>query len=696
MRRILLLAGCCLAAASGCSNDSGPRTVDDTALADLSESADWLAFGRTFHEQRHSPLTQISAANVGRLGVAWHMDLPDSRTLYGTPLVVDGVMYFEGSYNVLHAVDAATGELLWRYDPEVTRTAGDRLRVMWDGSRGVAFWKGKVYVATVDGRLIAVDAATGKPVWSTLTVDPTQPYYITGAPKAFRGLVVIGNGGTEDGAIRGYLGAYDAETGELVWRWYTVPGNPADGFENEAMERAAETWTGEWWKFGGGGTVWHAITYDPDFDQVIFGTGNGSPWNRKIRSPGGGDNLFLCSVVALDATTGEYKWHYQTAPGETWDYNSNMDIVLADLTIDGEPVKAALHAPKNGFFYVLDRRDGKLVSAEPFVKVTWATGIDPETGRPIEAEDARYEDGETVIWPSALGGHSWHAMSYNPETGLVYLPAMEFPGGFSDKGINLAAWKSPAWRFDAGVAPLTTDVPPELGSSSLKAWDPVAQRAVWEAPKPGLWNAGTLTTAGGLVFQGQADGRLVAHSAETGEVLWRYDLGLGITAPPITYSVDGKQHVALLVGWGGAGAAMLGSVAAQHGWSYRTQQRRLVVFMLDGEGTLPDVAPPTQIQVMAGGDFEVDAGLAKAGEVPYAELCWRCHGPAAVSGGTAPDLRASAVPLSTDGYLEVVLRGALQLRGMPGFPNLTEEEAVAIQHYIRSRAQAALAADPGT
>ncbi len=666
-----------------CSGEPSGRVVDDAALADLTEGHDWLAFGRTYHEQRHSPLSQVNDSNVSRLGVAWYMDLPNDRTLYGTPLVVDGVMYFEGSYNVLRAVDAATGKLLWEFDPEVTKHAGNRLRVMSGASRGVAFWKGKVYVATVDGRLIAVDAGTGKEVWSTMTVDPALPLYITGAPKAFRGLVVIGNGGTEDGPIRGYLDAYDAESGERVWRWYTVPGNPADGFENEAMKMAAATWTGEWWRFGGGGTVWHAITYDPDFDQLIFGTGNGAPWNRKIRSPGGGDNLFLCSVVALDATTGEYRWHYQTVPGETWDYNSNMDIVLADLTIDGRPVKAALHAPKNGFFYVLNRENGKLLSAEPFVKVTWATGID-STGRPIEVAGARYEDGDAVVSPSAVGGHSWHAMSYNPGTGLVYIPAMEFAGGYSDKTVDIKNWESPNWRFDAGVDPLITDVPPEAGTSSLKAWDPVAQRVVWEAPKPGLWNAGTLTTAGNLVFQGQGNGRFVAHRATDGEVLWTSDLGLGISAPPITYSVGDRQYVAILVGWGGAGAAMLGSLSAQDGWAYRAQMRRLVTFALDGAVELPAQAPPGFPKPLVSKDFRVDAALVTEGQESYVRLCWRCHGPAGVSGGTAPDLRASPILLSKEAYLDVVLRGSRQDKGMPGFPNLDEAGAVAVQHYVRS------------
>jgi quinohemoprotein ethanol dehydrogenase len=492
-----------LVSLAACVAEPEAPVIDDAALADVSQTDDWLAFGRTYDEQRFSPLTQISDETVGDLGVAWFMDLPRSNTLYGTPLVSNGIMYFEGSYNVLRAVDATTGELLWEYDPQVIEHAGDRLRIMWGGSRGIALYEGKIYVATVDGRLIAVDQQTGEELWSTMTFDPELPLFITGAPKAFRGLVVIGNGGTELGPIRGYLDAYDAETGERVWRWYTVPGNPADGFENEAMAMAAETWTGEWWKFGGGGTVWHGITYDPEFDQLLIGTGNGTPWNQRIRSPGGGDNLFLCSVVALDAATGEYKWHHQTVPGETWDYNSNMDIVLADLEIDGRTVKAALHAPKNGFFYVIDRENGRVLSAEPFADITWATGFDVETQRPIEAPGMRYEDSLTTVVPGPLGSHSWHAMSYNPQTGLVYIPVIELAGGYGDETIDVENWQSPDWRFDTGTDPGIGDVPADAGYGMLKAWDPITQSAAWEVETPGVAGAGTLTTAGNLVFQGQ-------------------------------------------------------------------------------------------------------------------------------------------------------------------------------------------------
>jgi quinohemoprotein ethanol dehydrogenase len=683
--RILTLLFLVSLAVSGCAPEQGALVVDAAVLSDLSQGDNWLAYGRTYHEQRFSPLGELSDGNVGDLGVAWYVDLPNDRSLIGTPLVVEGVMYYEGSYNKLRAVNAATGDQLWEYDPQVIEHAQDRLRIMWDQSRGVAYWHDKVYVATADGRLIAVDAATGQEVWSTMTLDPELPLMITGVPKAMNGLIVIGNGGTELGAVRGYLDAYDAETGERVWRWWTVPGNPADGFENEAMRMAAETWTGEWWNFGGGGTVWNGITYDPEFDQVIFGTGNGAPWNQRIRSPGGGDNLFLCSVVALDASTGEYRWHYQTVPGETWDYNSNMDIVLADLTINGQVVKAAMHAPKNGFFYVINRENGELISAEPFANITWATGIDMETGRPIEAEGARYEDGFELVFPSASGAHSWHPMSYNPVTGLVYIPALDLAGGYGTETVDEATWESPDWGFDAGVDPLKTDVPVDAGTTTLKAWNPVTQELAWEVPNPGLWNGGTLTTAGNLVFQGQADGKLMAYRASDGEHLWSYDLGLGISAPPISYAVDGRQYVAVLVGWGGSIPALLGSAAAQHGWAYKAQTRRLVAFAVGSDVSVPAQPGPVFAEPLIDTDFVVDETLAEDGSELYVRQCWLCHGAATIASGKAPDLRASPIPLLEEAFREVVQGGGLLSNGMPRFRHLTDEQVESIRHYIRSQ-----------
>ena len=663
--------------------------INDTSMADETNK-EWLAHGRTYSEQRFSPLTAINDKTVGELGVAWYTEIPEAVGLAATPLVADGVMYFTGSRNIVRAVDARNGKLIWQYVPERER---DRSRVSYlHGSRGVGLWKDKVYVATVSGRLIALNAATGKEVWEVETIDPSEPMYITGAPKIFKGKVLVGNGGSENGSTRGYVTAYDAETGEQAWRFYIVPGNPADGFEDKAMEMAAKTWTGEWWKYGGGGHAWHGFTYDAEFDTLYIGTGNGAPWNRKIRSPDGGDNLFLCSVVALDPDTGEYLWHYQTVPGETWDYGSNMDIVLADLKIDNKIVKALMHAPKNGFFYVIDRSNGKLISAEPFAEVNWASHIDMKTGRPVEIPGARYEDGRETIVPSALGAHNWPSMSYNPKTGLAYIPTIHLSIDFSDTELDLENWESPDWQTPAPTGGQGVEFnyqTKEQGSrGSLQAWDPVSQKRVWEVDLSEPWNPGTLTTAGNLVFQGTATGDLVAYNAATGAELWRYGAGLGIAAPPITYELDGKQYVSLLVGWGSAWAMGAGQDAHDLGWAYGRHKRRLLTFALDGKAVPRPQPAPTPPMPVDAPFFEVDEGLAARGAEVYGQCGW-CHGPLGISGGLAPDLRASGIPIAAEAFKAVVHSGRVDL-GMPAYEALEDEHLDALRHFIRQQANLAL------
>jgi quinohemoprotein ethanol dehydrogenase len=631
-----------LVALAACAPPEAPRIIDDAALANELEDQDWLAYGRTYSEQRFSPLDQISAANVADLGVDWYLDLPEDRGLVSTPLVADGVVYFVGSMNRVRAVDGATGQLLWEYDPQVAQNA-TRMRAGWEHNRGIGLWGDRVYAATWDGRLIALDRATGTEVWQVLTVDPELPLYITGAPKVFKGKVLVGNGGTESHPSRGYVTAYDAETGEQAWRFWIVPGNPADGFENEAMEMAAETWTGEWWRHGGGGNAWHGFTYDAELDQLYIGTGNGSPWNRKIRSPDGGDNLFLSKVI--------------------------------------------LHAPKNGFFYVLDRTNGEFISAEAFAEVTWASHVDPETGRPVEVPGARYEDGEAFVTPGPYGAHSWHAMSFNPEAGLAYIPTLHMNFRFNDEDVDLDTYQMVAWEGGTGVAWEFVGSSREDGVlGTLQAWDPVRQEQVWEVDLDGLWNPGTLTTAGDLVFQGRESGHLVAYEADTGNELWRFDLGLGISAPPITYSIDGRQYLALLVGWGGGAAGLAQPV----GWNYGAQTRRLVAFSLQGTASLPPQAPRGAMTPMAAPAFEVDSDLAAAGEGLFGS-CDGCHGPGVQSAGMAPDLRASGVVLDAGLFADVVRGGERATRGMPRFSALTDEELLALRHYVRSVAELDLA-----
>jgi quinohemoprotein ethanol dehydrogenase len=674
--------------------------VDDTVLADESLTSAWPAYGGTHYERRFSPLADINVENVGELGVDWYLDLPRDVGLVSTPLVIDGVLYFSGTMNVVRAVNAVTGELIWEFDPQVGEHVAGKRQAGFVSSRGITFYDDKVFAATWDGRLIAIDAKTGQQVWSVRTFPEDAALYITGAPKAFKGKVLIGNGGTEIGPNRGFVPAYDAATGEEAWKFHIVPGNPADGFENEAMEMAAATWTGEWWKHGGGGNAWHGFTYDPDLDAVYIGTGNGSPWNRHVRSPGGGDNLFLCSIVALNPDTGEYRWHYQTTPGETWDYNSNMDIVLADLTISGEKIKALMHAPKNGFFYVINRETGQLVSAEPFADVTWATHVDLETGRPVEAVGARYESGVFPIAPGPWGAHSWHAMSYNPATGLAYIPTLHTALGYDEEGIDADTFQAEDFRGGIAVNLSYAERPRDY-PGSLQAWDPVGQRKVWEIPQETFWGAGALTTAGNLVFQGRADGKFLAYDARSGETLWSFDAGLGISAPAITYKIDGRQFVSLLVGFGGGYSSLGGAEAAELGWSYRRHMRRLITFSLDGQADMPGQPPPLAPKPIEA-DFVVDETLAEAGSVLFNRsaiegICWYCHGMGAVSGGAAPDLRASAAVLDGEAFDRIVRGGALMQAGMPVFADLTVEELESLRHYIRQQADVALTqAPPGT
>ncbi len=475
---------------TGCSHTPEGVTPDRAASDD---AGNWRGFGRADDEQHFSPLAEIDGNTISRLGLAWSFDLEAANSVTA-PVAVDGVLYMATGYSVMRALDAVSGRELWRYDPEVPQAAGIRLRQGW-GSRGLAYLDGRLFTGTQDGRLIAVDAKTGEPLWSVQTLEPGDVRFISGAPRAFDGKVIIGHGGSDGGPTRGYVTCYDAATGRQIWRFWLVPGDPAKGFENAAMAMAAKTWTGEWWKLGGGGGAWNAFAYDPELKLVYIGTGNGAPWNQKIRSPGGGDNLFLSSIVAVNADTGAYVWHYQTNPGETWDYNATMDMELATLTIDGKPRKVLMQAPKNGFFYVLDRETGKLLSAEPFAKVTWASHIDLKTGRPVEAPNARYAKGSFELWPGPTGAHSWLPMAFSPQTGLVYIPASDRPMVINDDGVDLKGWRWPGHNIvDGGTR---GDFNPDLPGASMSylvAWNPVTQKPAWKVQTPGFWGGGVMAT----------------------------------------------------------------------------------------------------------------------------------------------------------------------------------------------------------
>ena len=648
--------------------------------------ADWPGYGG-MNEAHYSPLKEITDKNVGRLGLAWFHDIEVGPSSYTAPIAVGGVLYFAGGHSVVHALDARTGKLLWRYDPEVWKVAGQKMRAAW-GSRGIAYANGRVFTGTLDGRLIALDARTGKLLWSAMTIESDDKRYISGAPWVFKDKVVIGHGGADFAPVRGYVTAYDQASGKQAWRFYTVPGDPKKGFESPAMAAAAKTWTGEWWKFGGGGTVWNAMAYDPRFNRLYIGTGNGSPWNQKIRSPGGGDNLFICSIVALDADTGEYVWHYQVNPGETWDYNAAMDIELADLTIAGKVRPVILHAPKNGFFYVIDRETGKLISAERFAHVNWADRIDPATGRPVENPAARYPDGQAfLVFPSPTGAHAAEAMSFNPGTGLTYIPAVDQGRVYVDAPGPLSAWRhldGQRLSNGTGPAPDSMVVPPI--TSSLLAWDPVAQKEAWRIPLTGPKNGATATTAGGLVMQGRMDGQFVIYAADSGKALWTFDAQTAVMAQPITYLAGGRQYISVI-----AGARVVASSGLPRDWDYNTQTWRVLTFALDGKAHLPP-ADATIRPVVDDPAFVVDPVRAASGKTIYAERCSICHGAGGASGGAAPDLRKSGVPLSDEAFASVLRDGVLAQRGMPRFEELTAADARALQDYIRQRARAQLAA----
>ncbi len=657
------------------------------------EPGNWLTHGRTYSEQRFSPLKAINDRNVGRLKLAWYYDLKTPRGQEATPLVVDSVMYFTTAWSRVVAVQAATGKPLWTYDPKVPPEWA--VNACCDVvNRGVAVWGGKVFVGTLDGRLVALDAATGKPVWEKLTIDPKVRYTITGAPRVVKGKVLIGNGGAEMG-VRGYLSAYDADTGNLAWRFYTVPGDPSKPFESPILEKAAKTWTGQWWKNGGGGTVWDAMAYDPQLDLLYFGTGNGDPWARKIRNAQGEDNLLASSIIAVRPETGEYVWHYQENPGDEWDYDSNAQIILADLKIDGQVRKVLLHAPKNGFFYVLDRATGKLLSAKPFARITWATGIDLRTGRPIESPEAQYEtaDKPFVVSPGPGGAHTWQPASYSPITGLVYFPVLE--AGFSYKSAE--QFKHNPLSFNNAIDPVAAGMPQEpdikkaiLGSihGRLTAWDPVLQKEVWHADRPGAWNGGALSTAGNLVFEGTGNGQFEAFRADTGKKLWSASAQSGIGAGPISYMVNGEQYIAVVAGYGGVLPLAAGEVARQS--PRMVNVPRVLAFKLGGKASLPP-APEYQPRALTPPPATASAATVSKGEGLYQKYCGNCHGDVAVSGGVIPDLRYSGT-LKSDTWFGVVLDGMLKQAGMVSFSKeLSREDAAAIRDYVIFRAHQSLA-----
>ena len=655
---------------------------DYLALADGTDG-NWLLHGLNYSETRFSPLNQIKESNINQLGLDWSLDLGLKRGIEATPIVKDGVMYLTGPWSIVFAVDLRTHKLLWKYDPQVPKSYGEKgcCDVV---NRGVALYNNKIFVGTFDGRLIAINSESGEKIWEVLTVDQTQPYTITGAPRVIKGKVIIGNGGAELG-VRGYFTAYDANSGKEAWRFYTVPGDPSKPFENKAMEKAGKTWTGKWWEYGGGGTVWDAMAYDPELNLLYVGTGNGSPWDRNQRSPEGGDNLYLSSILAINPDTGELVWHYQTTPGDSWDFTATQHIILSDLEIKGKKRKVLMQAPKNGFFYVLDRTNGKLISAGKYTYVNWAKSIDLKTGRPIENKFARYDQANIDVAPNFNGGHNWQPMAFNKNLNLVYIPARET---FSNYGQDLT-WKYNKSGFGTGIGwnlaigsvksrPTIKDTKAR-NVGKLVAWDPIKQKEVWSVEQSNTWNGGLLTTDSNLVFQGTADGRLTAYNGSNGKLVWEANLQNGILASPVTYLVDGVQYISIVTGWGG-------------GYGMKNKHTNYILpgtiytFKIGGKLALP-TAMPKNTQQLINPEWKVDKSKVAIGEELYYKFCATCHVVADNGGGVAPDLAYSPF-VGTETFKKVVLEGLLLQNGMPKFDTrLTKEDVDNLQHFIINMAK---------
>ena len=667
----------------------GPTVHADTdRLSNAAgEPQNWLTHGGTYDEQRYSALRSINADNVARLRLTWFYDLDTARGQESTPLEVDGTLYATTAWSKVVALNAASGKVLWWYDPHVPGPTG--LKACCDVvNRGAAYENGRIFLGTLDGRLIALDAKTGHELWSVVTVDQAKSYTITGAPRVVRGKVIIGNGGAEYG-LRGYVSAYSAVSGKLIWRFYTVPGDPAAGPDHAAsdnvLEKMRATWFGDYWKYGGGGTVWDAIVYDAALNQLYIGVGNGAPWNRRIRSEGKGDNLFLSSIVALNPDTGKYIWHYQETPGESWDFTASQQITLASIPVDGRPREVILHAPKNGFFYVIDRRTGALLSAEKFAPVNWASGIDKKTGRPIEADNARFTKGPFLATSGASGAHSWQPMAYSPATGLVYIPAQMVPFLYVD---------DEAFRYQGGLwnlgVDLSTPIPSRPADQAamvksqqgwLLAWNPVTQKEAWRVDHGAPWNGGILATAGDLILQGAADKQLHAYRASDGRELWKYATQTSVIAPPITYSVEGEQYISVLAGNGGAYALAMPSFES----AGSPPNGRVLVFKLDGGASLPPFTPVVAQPQIPRQTWS--AAIVEEGRKHYAKLCAGCHGFGTYSGGVLPDLRRIPELLDKDAWNHVVIQGALKDEGMVSFAKyLSADEAESIRGYVSSEA----------
>ena len=690
---LLVIATALMSFASHANSQPAAQTVNESSI--MNPGGEWLSHGRTYQEQRFSPLDSVNRNNVDELDLVWSFKFDTARGMEATPIVHDGVIYVSTGWSHVHAIDARSGEELWHYDAKIPKA---QLAKTCCGpvNRGVAIWQEdsdsplQVFFGALDGRLIALDAATGMENWSVQSTPTDGNYSVTGAPRIVKGMIIIGNGGAELG-VRGYVSAYDVTTGEMKWRFYTVPGDRNKPQENAALEAALETWSGdEWYKLGGGGgTAWDSLVYDPELDLLYIGTGNGSPWNRELRSPGGGDNLYLSSIVALRPDTGEYVWHYQVTPADNWDYTATQQMVLAELEIEGEMRSVIMQAPKNGFFYVLDRKTGELLSAEKFGRVTWATHVDMETGRPVESKFANYqENGGSFIWPSPYGAHNWQPMSFSTKTGLMYIPVQSIPSYFSavkevmyrvnrwNTGVDLNTNRDPK-SWVAGRA--SADA---LIYGELVAWDPVKKKRAWKVHHSKPSNGGILSTAGDLVFQGTWDGTFAAYDAYNGKKLWQYKSDSAVLAGPMTYELDGEQYIAVAQGSGGTVMITVGDELMKK----KTNQNKLLVFKKGRFNQTVSLASNELATIKAlGHKVNSDPAVIKQGESLYHNNCASCHGINALSNYVVPDLRYMSEQTHSD-FASIVIGGTRTHKGMIGFyETLGLDDVDAIHAYLANK-----------
>jgi len=672
------------------------------ARADF-EPGQWFTTGRDAGGTYFSPLSQISEQSVDKLGFAWQYALGTSRGLEASPVVVDGVMFAAGNYGRVYALNAATGVELWTFVPTVDMQWA-RFACCDVVNRGLAVWKGRVYVAALDGYLYCLDATTGRPIWKADTLIGREqhiPYTVTGAPVVTRDAVAIGNGGADYPGVRGYVTAYDLDSGKFKWRFFTVPRNPALGAQDQPhLVRAVKTWDPRHqWEAGGGGNVWDGLSYDAKNDLLFMGTANVSPYNTRQDGRKGGDELYGCSVIAVHASNGDMAWYYQEVPDDRWDFDSTQKFILTTLAIGGVTRDVLLHAPKNGFFYVFDRATGEVLAAHNFTFVNWTKGLDSVTHRPVPNAAADYYKNPTLVWPSAFGAHSWHPMSFNPGTGLVYIPVLEMPnvmielserpakavdGWFTVQGLVPGDY-DPAQSVRLygplpGLASLERQSPgPMKAQSVLKAWDPAMGKVVWQVSGATTWDGGVMSTAGNLVFRGDARGLLNIYAANSGKLLKSIDVGTGIMAAPVTYSANGEQYVAFMAGYGG-GAGFLyapGTAAYKYG-----NAGRIVALKLGG-GSVPkpqEVAvPPFEkppLERMARTEV-------LQGEILYNRVCSRCH---VFGRGMMPDLRRLSAQ-THDIFYDIVLRGAYLSKGMGRFDDvLSQADTEAIHAYLLDQA----------